>query len=71
MHVYLHASGSPNSRSLWKGFASQKRLGTAGLEHTSLSSKETGVPVSVSSVQRAAELLKLHIRIVNIHTFTQ
>ena len=27
--------------------------------------------VSVSSVQRARKLLKLHIRIVNIHTFKQ
>ena len=27
--------------------------------------------VSVSSVQRATKLLKLHIRIVNIHTFKQ
>ena len=32
-------------------------------------SQETGV--SVSSVQRATKLLKLHIRIVNIHMFTQ
>ena len=32
-------------------------------------SQETGV--SVSSVQRATKLLKLHIRIVNIHTFAQ
>ena len=32
-------------------------------------SQETGV--SVSSVQRATTLLKLHIRIVNIHTFKQ
>ena len=32
-------------------------------------SLETGV--SVSSVQRATKLLKLHIRIVNIYTFTQ
>ena len=44
------------------------------LEHTlqkSLKrlSQETGV--SVSSVQRATKFLKLHIRIVNIHTFTQ
>ena len=31
--------------------------------------QETGV--SVSSVQRATKLLKLRIRIVNIHTFTQ
>ena len=31
--------------------------------------QETGV--SVSSVQRATTLLKLHIRIVNIHMFTQ
>ena len=44
------------------------------LEHTlqkSLKhlSQETGI--FVSSVQRATTLLKLHIRIVNIHTFTQ
>ena len=44
------------------------------LEHTlqkSLKclSQETGV--SVSSVQRATKLLKLHIRIVNIHIFAQ
>ena len=44
------------------------------LEHTLLKSlnrlsQETGV--SVSSVQRATKLLKLHIRIVNIHTFEQ
>ena len=44
------------------------------LEHTpekSLKrlSQETGV--SVSSVQRATKLLKLHIGIVNIHTFTR
>ena len=32
-------------------------------------SQETGV--SVSSVQRATKLLKIHIRIVNIHTFAQ
>ena len=32
-------------------------------------SQETGL--SVSSVQRATKLLKLHIRIVNIHTFKQ
>ena len=32
-------------------------------------SQETGV--SVSSVQRATKLLKLHIRIVNIHNFAQ
>ena len=32
-------------------------------------SKETGV--SLSSVQRATTLLKLQIRIVNIHTFAQ
>ena len=31
--------------------------------------QETGV--SVSSVQRATKLLKLHIRIVNIHMFAQ
>ena len=30
---------------------------------------DTGV--SVSSIQRARKLLKLHIRIVNIHTFAQ
>ena len=45
------------------------------LEHTPQKSlkclsQETGV-VSVSSVQRATTLLKLHIRIVNIHTFKQ
>ena len=34
-----------------------------------LLSQETGVPVS--SVQRATTLLKLHVCIVNIHTFTQ
>ena len=44
------------------------------LEHTLQKSlkhllQETGV--SVSSVQRATKLLKLHIRIVNIHTFAQ
>ena len=44
------------------------------LEHTSQKSlkrlsEETGIPVS--SVQRTTKLLKLHIRIVNIHTFTQ
>ena len=44
------------------------------LEHTPQKSlkclsQETGV--SVSSVQSATILLKLHIRIVNIHTFTQ
>ena len=44
------------------------------LEHTPQKSlkclsQETGV--SVSSVQRATKLLKLHICIVNIHTFTQ
>ena len=44
------------------------------LEHTPQKSlkhlsQETGV--SVSSVQRATKLLKLHIRIVNIHKFTQ
>ena len=44
------------------------------LEHTpqkslKLLSQETGL--SVSSVQRATTLLKLHIRIVNIHTFAQ
>ena len=44
------------------------------LEHTPQKSlkcllKET--EVSVSSVQRATTLLKLHIRIVNIHTFAQ
>ena len=44
------------------------------LEHTlqkSLKclSQETGV--SVSSVQRVTKLLKLHIRIVNMHTFAQ
>ena len=44
------------------------------LEHTPQKSlkrlsQETGV--SVSSVQRATKLLKLHIRIVNIHTFAQ
>ena len=32
-------------------------------------SQDTGV--AVLSVQRATELLKLHIRIVNIHTFAQ
>ena len=32
-------------------------------------SQETGV--SVSSVQRSTKLLKLHIRIVNIHSFAQ
>ena len=46
------------------------------LEHTPQKSlkhlsQETGVGLSVSSVQRATKLLKLHIRIVNIHTFTQ
>ena len=44
------------------------------LEHTPQKtlkrlSQETGV--SESSVQRATKLLKLHIRIENIHTFTQ
>ena len=44
------------------------------LEHTPQKSlkrlsQETGV--SVSSVQKAIKLLKLHIRIVNIHVFTQ
>ena len=44
------------------------------LEHTAQKclknvSQETGV--SVSSAQRATTLLKLHIRIMNIHTFTQ
>ena len=44
------------------------------LEHTTEKSlkhlsPETGV--SVSSVQRATKLLKLHICIVNIHMFTQ
>ena len=44
------------------------------LEHTpqkslKVLSQETGV--SVSSVQRATTLLKLHIHIVNIHTFAQ
>ena len=44
------------------------------LEHTLQKSlkrllQETGV--SVSSVQRTTKLLKLHIRIVNIHTFAQ
>ena len=44
------------------------------LEHTSQkslkrSSQETGV--SVSPVQRATKILKLHICIVNIHKFTQ
>ena len=44
------------------------------LEHTpqkslKLLSQETGV--SMSSVQRATKLLKLHICIVNIHTFAQ
>ena len=44
------------------------------LEHTPQKSlkrlsQETGV--SASSVQRATTLLKLHIRIVNIHTFAQ
>ena len=43
------------------------------LEHTPKKSlkrllQETGVPMS--SVQRATKLLKLHIGIVNIHTFT-
>ena len=44
------------------------------LEHTPQKStkhlsQKTGVPVS--SVQRATKLLKLHIRIVNIHMFAQ
>ena len=44
------------------------------LEHTLQKSlkrllQETGI--SVSSVQRATKLLKLHIRIVNIHMFGQ
>ena len=44
------------------------------LEHTPQKSlkrlsQETGV--TVSSVQRATTLLKLHIRAVNIHTFAQ
>ena len=44
------------------------------LEHTLQKSlkrllQEPGV--SVSSVQRATKLLKLHIRIVNMHTFAQ
>ena len=44
------------------------------LEHTPQKSlkrlsQETGV--SVSSVQRATTLLKLHLRIVNMHTFAQ
>ena len=44
------------------------------LEHTpqkSLKRLSQKTGVSVSSVQRATTLLKLHIRIVNIHTFTQ
>ena len=44
------------------------------LEHTpqkSLKRLSQKTGVSVSSVQRATKLLKLHIRIVNIHTFAQ
>ena len=44
------------------------------LEHTlqkSLKRLSQETRVSVSSVQRATKLLKLHIRIVNIHTFKQ
>ena len=44
------------------------------LEHTlqkSLKRLSHETVVSVSSVQRATKLLKLHIRIVNIHTFAQ
>ena len=53
----------------------KETLGEIGerLEHTPQKSlkrvsQETGV--SVSPVQRATTLLKLHIRIVNIHMFT-
>ena len=38
---------------------------------TSLKRLSQETRVSVSSVQRATKLLKLHIRIVNIHTFAQ
>ena len=44
------------------------------LEHTpqkSLKRLSQKTGVSVSSVQRVTKLLKLHLRIVNIHTFTQ
>ena len=44
------------------------------LEHTlqkSLKCLSQETRVSVSFVQRATKLLKLHIRIVNIHTFAQ
>ena len=44
------------------------------LEHTlqkSLKPLSQETEVSVSSVQRATKLLKLHVRIVNIHTFAQ
>ena len=54
----------------------EETLGEIGerLEHTPQKSlkrlsQETGV--SVSSVQTATTLLKLHIRIANIHMFTQ
>ena len=46
------------------------------LEHTPQKSlkrlsQKTGVGLSVLSEQRSTTLLKLHIRIVNIHTFVQ
>ena len=44
------------------------------LEHTpqkSLKHLSQKTGVSVSPIQRATKLLKLHIRIVNIHTFAQ
>ena len=46
-----------------------KRLEHTPQKYLKCLSQETRV--SVSSVQRATKLLKLHIRIVNIHTFKQ
>ena len=70
--------GSVKNRKVncWRHVHTEETLDEIGerLEHTPQKSlkrlsQETGI--SVSSVQRATKLRKLHIRIVNIHTFTQ
>ena len=71
-------TGSIKNRKVnhWRHVLTEETLDEIGdrLEYTPQKplkclSQETGV--SVLSVQRAIKLLKLHIRTVNIHTFTQ
>ena len=72
----LKETGSVKNRNVSRRVLKEETLDDIGerLEHTPKKSlkrllQETGVPMS--SVQRATKLLKLHIGIVNIHTFTQ